>query len=222
MMTKQTLIFDMDGTLFKTDTVLLSALDKTFDCLRSVDEWEGGTPIEKYLDIMGVPLPEVWRNLLPMHEEALHEKVNRMFHVHLFQEIRNGSGELYPGILELLEEQSKEYRIFIASNGLNSYLLEIVNCFTLDSLLSGVYSIERCPSGRKEDLVKIILEENEISSAIMVGDRSSDIKAGKENGLYTVGCAWGFASEGELDEADIIINSTSELESVLRKQRVQP
>ncbi|MGM0845247.1 MAG: HAD hydrolase-like protein [Bacillota bacterium] len=220
MMTKQALIFDMDGTLFKTDAVLLAALDKTFDCLRSVDEWEGETPVRKYLDIMGVPLPEVWRNLLPLHEERLHEKVNRLFHIHLFQEIRNGSGELYPEIVETLEELSKEYSIFIASNGLNSYLLEIVNYFTMDSFISGVYSIERCSSGRKEDLVKLVLEEQELSSAIMIGDRSSDIKAGKENDLYTVGCSWGFASAGELDEADIVINSIRELGSVLRKRRV--
>jgi phosphoglycolate phosphatase len=219
-MGKQALIFDMDGTLFKTEKILIAALEKTFSCLRDLNQWEGETPIEQYLNSMGVPLPEVWRNLLPMHEQLVQDKVNRIFHIHLFREIRSGNGELYQDVLSILEKLAKDYLLFIAGNGLNSYLLEIINHFNLKEYFQGVYSIEACPSGGKGDLVAMIADEHQLSSAIMVGDRSSDIRAGKQNSLYTIGCSWGFASDGELDEADIVIDSLKELEGFLKTQKV--
>ena len=52
----------------------------------------------------------------------------------------------------------------------------------------------------------------------MVGDRIFDIQAGKQNGLLTVGAAYGFAENGELEQnADYIVKTTAELEALLMK-----
>ena len=45
----------------------------------------------------------------------------------------------------------------------------------------------------------------------MVGDRRSDIEAAKDNGLWTIGCRFGFANDEELREADIVIQRFGEL-----------
>nr|WP_242637736.1 MULTISPECIES: hypothetical protein [Bacillaceae] len=63
----QSLIFDMDGTLFQTDKILELSLDDTFEHLRSMKKWDSVSPIDKYREIMGVPLPKVWETLLPNH-----------------------------------------------------------------------------------------------------------------------------------------------------------
>lgn len=45
-----------------------------------------------------------------------------------------------------------------------------------------------------------------------------DIQAGKQNGLLTVGAAYGFAENGELEQnADYIVKTTAELEALLMK-----
>jgi FMN phosphatase YigB (HAD superfamily) len=49
----QSLIFDMDGTLFQTDKILELSLDDTFNHLRSLNKWDSVTPIDKYREIMG-------------------------------------------------------------------------------------------------------------------------------------------------------------------------
>lgn len=49
----QSLIFDMDGTLFQTDKILEISLDDTFNHLRLLNEWDAETPIDKYRNIMG-------------------------------------------------------------------------------------------------------------------------------------------------------------------------
>lgn len=71
----QALIFDMDGTLFQTDKILELSLDDTFNHLRSLQLWDVETPIDKYREIMGVPLPKVWEALLPDHSNEV--KTNR-------------------------------------------------------------------------------------------------------------------------------------------------
>lgn len=70
----QSLIFDMDGTLFQTDKILELSLDDTFNHLRSLDKWDTVTPIDKYREIMGAPLPKVWEALLPNHSIEVREK----------------------------------------------------------------------------------------------------------------------------------------------------
>ena len=72
----QALIFDMDGTLFQTDKILEISLDDTFNHLRSLDQWNGETPIDKYREIMGVPLPVVWETLLPNHTIAIRKQID--------------------------------------------------------------------------------------------------------------------------------------------------
>ena len=49
------------------------------------------------------------------------------------------------------------------------------------------------------------------SGMAIVGDRKHDLEAGRKNNIYTIGCKYGFASEDELDDADIIINDISDL-----------
>jgi len=57
-----------------------------------------------------------------------------------------------------------------------------------------------------------LLETHSIGSACMIGDRASDIEAGKMNGLFCIGCAYsGFGSVQELQEADMVIHSFEEL-----------
>jgi phosphoglycolate phosphatase-like HAD superfamily hydrolase len=53
--------------------------------------------------------------------------------------------------------------------------------------------------GHKSEALSPLLH---VQHAVMVGDRHSDIEAGKVNGLYTIACDFGFATEGELDGAD--------------------
>jgi adenosylhomocysteine nucleosidase len=44
----------------------------------------------------------------------------------------------------------------------------------------------------------------------MIGDRFSDIEAGKQNGLTTIGCHFGFGHQSEIAEADYHIHEFTE------------
>ncbi|MEK5247199.1 HAD family hydrolase [Bacillus mycoides] len=212
----QALIFDMDGTLFQTDKILELSLDDTFDHLRSLQLWNTITPIDKYREIMGVPLPKVWEALLPNHSNEVREQTDAYFLERLIENIKNGNGALYPnvkGIFSFIKENNCS--IYIASNGLTEYLQAIVSYYGLDQWVTEIFSIEQIHSLNKGDLVKGILKKYDIQEAAVVGDRLSDINAAKDNGLIAIGCNFDFAQEDELAHADLVIDDLMELKGIL-------
>ncbi|NGZ76901.1 HAD family hydrolase [Saccharibacillus alkalitolerans] len=216
----QSLIFDMDGTLFQTDKILEISLEEAFDHLRSRGEWERETPIDAYREIMGVPLPKVWETLLPRHSLALREEVDAYFLDRLIDNINLGKGALYPGVEEVFGYLQDSGRpIYIASNGLIAYLDAIVRYYGLDRWVTEVFSIQQIESLNKSDLVRTIVDKYGITDGAVAGDRLSDIRAAKDNGLLAIGCRFDFAQADEMAQADRVIDDWSQLPAVLGETR---
>lgn len=212
----EAIIFDMDGTLFQTNSILELSLEDAFQRLREQQLWNDATPIDKYREIMGVPLPQVWETLLPLHSIEVREAMDEYFLERLIDNINNGKGALYPHAQEMLAElKNMNYSIFIASNGLSPYLKAIVEYYHLDTWITETFSITQIHTLNKVDLVSTIIKKYGVSSGAVVGDRLSDIKAAKANGLLSVGCNFDFAKQEELSEADRVINDLCELAAVL-------
>ncbi|WP_419962413.1 HAD hydrolase-like protein [Psychrobacillus sp. BM2] len=212
----QSLIFDMDGTLFQTDKILELSLDDTFNYLRSLNKWDTVTPIDKYREIMGVPLPKVWEALLPNHSNEVREQTDAYFLGRLVENISSGKGALYPNVKEVFSYlKANDYTIYIASNGLTEYLKAIVSYYNLDNWVTETFSIQQIQTLDKGDLVKSILIKYDIKNAAVVGDRLSDINAAKDNGLMAIGCNFDFAQEDELSHADFVIDDLIELTTIL-------
>ncbi|NWK69462.1 HAD hydrolase-like protein [Bacillus paramycoides] len=212
----QALIFDMDGTLFQTDKILELSLDDTFNHLRSLQLWDAETPIDKYREIMGVPLPKVWEALLPHHTNEVRKQTDAYFLERLIENIKSGKGALYPNVKEVFSFiKENNCSIYIASNGLTEYLQAIVSYYDLDQWVTETFSIEQIQSLNKGDLVKNILKKYDIKEAAVVGDRLSDINAAKDNGLIAIGCDFDFAQENELAHADLVIDDLMELKGIV-------
>lgn len=205
-------IFDMDGTLFQTDKILELALVDAFDRLRKLNLWDAGTPIDKYREIMGVPLPKVWEELLPQHSGEVRKAANEFFHERLIWNIQNGNGALYPNVEEVFKYITDNgHKIYIASNGLTAYLAAITKFYRLDRWVTETFSIEQVSSLDKGELVRSIMEKYHIQDGAVIGDRLSDINAAKANKLTAIGCRFDFAQESELAQADFVIEDLAEL-----------
>jgi phosphoglycolate phosphatase-like HAD superfamily hydrolase len=212
----QALIFDMDGTLFQTDKILEVSLEDTFDYLSSQGKWDIATPIDKYREIMGVPLPKVWETLLPNHSIEEREKTDAYFLKRLIENIQSGKGALYPNVKEVFSYlKENNCSIYIASNGLTKYLKAIVSYNNLDNWVTETFSIQQIESLNKSDLVESIIKKYGITNAAVVGDRLSDINAAKDNSLFSIGCNFDFAREDELSQADMVIDDLIELLKII-------
>ena len=206
----------MDGTLFQTDKILALSLEDTFHYLKSVNQWEGETPIAHYREIMGVPLPKVWEALLPDHSMEVREQTDAYFLKRLIENINKGKGDLYPNVKEVFASlKENQCSIYIASNGLADYLEAIVHHYELDQWVTETFSIQHVNSLYKSDLIQKIAEKYELTDAAVVGDRLSDINAAKDNQFVSIGCHFDFAKEEELAQADRVIHDLNQLITVL-------
>ena len=212
-----TMIFDMDGTLFQTNKILEISLEDTFDNLRSQNRWDNETPLKKYQEIMGVPLPVVWETLLPDATNDWRESANAFFHERLIANINAGKGALYPNTKEIFRYlKSNGHSLFIASNGQTEYLRAIVSYYGLDQWVTETFSIQQIHTQNKTDLVTEIIQLHGITNGIVIGDRLSDIQAAKHNNLYSIGCRFDFSQENELAQADFVIDDLMEIRNVLQ------
>ncbi|MBO8165231.1 MAG: HAD-IA family hydrolase [Brevibacillus sp.] len=211
------ILFDMDGTLLQTEKLAVAGFHRTFEDLRQQGLWDGPTPDDETLtNVLGMTLEQLWNTLLPGKSEETKRIADQLMLAHEQHLVREGITDLYPGVRELLPElHAKGIALFVASNGLEAYIDTICEHFGIKRYFTDLYSAGRFQTKSKKDLVAKLLRDYPIQQAVMVGDRHSDMEAGKENGLFTIGCDFGFARPGELDQADAVIRHFHELPAYL-------
>lgn len=214
----EAMIFDLDGTLFKTETLLIPAYHATFDRMREEGTFLGETPHEEtILSCLGMLLDQIWKRVLPDASEEVRSRADELFMQYELEFLHKGFGELYPEVQETLSAlKERGIRLFVASNGLESYVKGVVEIKGLTPLFEGLYSAGEYRTLSKVDLVQLLLERYGIGSAWMVGDRSSDVEAGLKNGLAVIGCDYaGFGTGNELAGSTVKIKAFSGLLKLL-------
>ncbi|MFC5402137.1 HAD family hydrolase [Cohnella soli] len=214
----EAMIFDLDGTLFQTETLLETVHRRVFETLREEDLYALPTPpIDTLLGSLGMLLSDIWKRVMPEGTPEAHERANALLLQYEMEELAAGCGILYPDVAETLRElRGRGIRLFIASNGLEDYVKGVPAGREIGDLFEASYSAGEYETASKVDLVRLLLDRFGLTSAWMVGDRSSDVEAGKRNGLYVVGCDYaGFRREGELDGSDAVIRDFKEILQLL-------
>ncbi|AZR72854.1 hypothetical protein BBF96_05295 [Anoxybacter fermentans] len=208
----KTIIFDLDGTLFQTEELAIPAFYDTISRLRNEGLYESEIPEkETLLSMFGKTNDQIWAELLPGASSHVIEKADEyMLHYEMLR-LKRGEGNPYPGVVETLKVLKKEgYRLCIASNGSEIYVTGVAEYY-FPGLFAAVYSAGGYQTNSKVELVRLIVERFNDGPMAMVGDRSSDIEAGKKNGLLTIGCKYGFGREEELAGADYVINNFTQI-----------
>jgi phosphoglycolate phosphatase len=214
----EAMIFDLDGTLFQTETLLLPAYHAAFEQMREEGIYPGETPPdERILGALGMLLEHIWDRVIPSATQEVRKRADELLLHYQMEGLEEGIGELYPEVpttLKLLKE--KGVKLFVASNGLERYVKEVIRHKGLSHLFVDLYSAGEYNTTSKVDLVRMLLERYSLRSAWMFGDRSSDVEAGLGNGLTVIGCNYaGFGKAGELDGSHHIITEFKELTRLL-------
>lgn len=217
----EAVIFDLDGTLFQTETLLETVHRRVFETLRNERLYTEATPpIDKLLGSLGMLLEDIWKRVMPDGSPQAHERANVLLLQYELEELSLGRGSLYPGVPETLTALCRRgIRLFIASNGLELYVKGVPEIKGIAELFEGTYSAGEFGTASKVELVRRLMDTFGVRNAWMVGDRSSDVEAGLKNGLSVVGCDYaGFRREGELDGSHAVIRSFPELLDLLPEQ----
>lgn len=206
------ILYDLDGTISDPIEGIGNCLNYALKKLGCKER-----EIESLSKYIGPSLSVAFSNLLKTKDEdELAEAIR--FYRERYIPIGFKENTLYPKIDQILAAANDcGIRQFIATSKRKDIAESVINHFELGGFIEGVYG---CDLGRtKTELIKEILHKEvlERENTMMIGDRSFDILAGKENGLRTIGVLWGYGSRQELEDAgaSTILETMEELEKTI-------
>lgn len=212
----KTLFFDYDGTLHNGLLLYAKAFRKTYDFLVQ----EGYAEPRVYSDQeisywLGFSPPEMWKAFMPDLDEDLRQRCSNMIEEEMRKEAQYTKPTLYEGALEILRYlKEKGYYLIFISNCKKEYKAYHMQTFDLEQYFDEMVCSEEYDFIPKYEILRQIKDKYPKES-IIIGDRRQDLEAGKKNDIYTIGCTYGFALDGELEGADFLIDDINVLRTYL-------
>lgn len=214
-MTKDVILFDLDGTL--TDPAL-GITNSLMYALRFFGiEIEDRTSLYKYI---GPPLLETFAQGFNFNAEQSAQALKK------YREYFSTTGlfenKVYSGIPELLQTlKDTGKKLLVATSKPEEYSVRILQHFNLDRFFENICGSCMDESrSKKAEVIQYALEKAAItdkSKVLMAGDRKHDIIGAKENGIASCGVLYGYGSRQELEKAgaDFIAADIKELEKII-------
>ncbi len=205
------LILDLDGTLADTIESIREGVNLAMN--------KYGYPERNYGEVrraIGNGARELIRLSLPEGSDAaLVDRVFRDYHA-FYGETYTHCTECYEGIPEsLLTLKERGYTLAVLSNKQDVYVKELVKILLPEGLVASAAGQTDLP--KKPDPTVPLMIASSLgfapSETAFIGDSEVDVLTGKNAGMLTVGCSWGYRDRDVLVEsqADFVLDRPSEL-----------
>lgn len=225
-------LLDLDGTLTQSAPGILASVKKTFEAI------DMPVPDDHELQQFIGPaiIDSLRRNEVPEDKLQLAVDTYRKYYSDepAFDD-PNEAGKkvpgklvnvIYDGIIEQLRQlRSQGYYLAIATCKPEYQAVPICEHFHLTDEVDGLYGASRDMTRLNKDQViryafdSIGFDANLGDRAIMVGDRWTDVDGANEVGIASLGCNWGYANPGELEEHGVTmsIDAVSQLDDAVNQ-----
>lgn len=200
---KKLVVFDLDGTLNRTDLYAVQAHKLALAEFGITDISD-----EKISSHFGARPEDYIKDYFPnatKEQEAAYHKKASQYENELIKE----HGKPFDGIPSLLAQLKQEgYLLAVCSNSSARYINMVLDILHLKEYISFIQPL--LPDMTKKETLGLLLEAVSADKAIMVGDRIYDMQAAEKNNLPFIGCAYGYNPE-EMKSADFTAYHPSEI-----------
>ena len=198
------IIFDLDGTLWDSTDTVLKAWAMITETEKDVKK-----PItrEEMQGSMGLQIKEIGERFFPYLDENRRLEILEICCTEERELLRKEGGVLFPNLERVLSTLCQKYSLFIVSNCQCGYIEAFLEyhklfCYFKDIECAGNTGLS------KGENIKRVIERNGLKQPIYVGDTQGDCTGAKVAGIPFVYAAYGF---GEVESYDRKINSIEEL-----------
>jgi phosphoglycolate phosphatase len=210
---KQTLLFDLDGTLTDSSEGIMNGIRYAIKKLK----------VEMLADdtlrlFIGPPLEESMRVYLNLDAKRAKQAV--AFYREYYKEQGLNELQLYPGIAQVLATLKHDYHLNIATSKPEVFAKQILKNNDLAQYFDGIYGANlEGTRVKKGDVIAYALASiKEYGDVVMIGDREHDMIGAAEHHLGRLGVLYGFGTAAELEEAgaQVLVNTPTEIPAGVR------
>lgn len=206
-MSRTLVIFDLDGTLFRTGSSVIPAVQASLGDI-GLDEADE----DRIISLIGEKTDTFCRRLLGDQEDRFDEFMDRLWVYE--KKYVSERGELYDGVEEMLGELKEDgYELIISSNGSQEYVDYVVEATGIAPYFTEIRG--NSEDKTKGDVIGEMVQGSDSSQAIMMGDKSHDMEAASQNGIPFIGVTYGYGDE-ELEGARFTVDSAQEIPEKVR------
>lgn len=203
MEVKKLVVFDLDGTLNRTELFSVPAHQKLLHEMGIYDKTE-----EDIISTFGARAQEAVPFLTGNTDPAfvpVYMKRSGEYEEEFIQE----KAAYYDGVLDMLVAlREKGYLTAICSNSSTRYITMVLKRLGLLEYIDFIQPL--VPDMQKDDTLRLLLEQVAPEKAVMVGDRFYDKMAARANRIPFIGCLYGFRPD-EVADADAPVTSAADI-----------
>jgi phosphoglycolate phosphatase len=195
----KSVLLDLDGTLTDSRDGIVGCLEYALS--------QSGVAVpsaETLAGYIGVPLRNIFRDLMGNPGPDAVEAAVRLYRER-FNSVGMYDNRLYPGVLDMLEGiRDKGWLAYVVTSKAEAASRRVVSHFELDRFFAAVHGSDMDGArADKGELIQYVLETESVrpADAVMVGDRSNDVKGALANGVPAVGVTYGYGTRDELMES---------------------
>lgn len=186
----QTLIFDLDGTLWDSCATVAKAW--------TIGAAEMGRPDlslspAQVQTTMGLTFDEIFEKLWPFLSHNERRLIGHHCETVETALLLKEPGTLYAGVAELIPQLAQKYQLMIVSNCQTGYIENFLHHSGLESYFADWECFGDTQKPKSEN-IQMICQRNQVQNAVYIGDTHKDQTSALAAGLPFVFAAWGFGS----------------------------
>ncbi|MBU5593068.1 HAD family hydrolase [Clostridium sp. MSJ-4] len=207
-MNLDSIIFDLDGTLWDSTQGVMESFNKT---ISKYNEVKDKLTIEDIKGIMGLCIEDIALRFFPYLDKEKGLEIIKCCCEEECGHLENKGGILYDGLEETLKKLASTHKLFIVSNCQCGYIEAFFKAHGLSKYFKDYENPGRTGLTKGEN-IKLIIERNNLKSPIYVGDTDGDLKAARFASIPFIYARYGF---GEVTGYDYAIDSFKELYKII-------
>ena len=190
---------------------------------------------ERIAGWLGVNMDDMWNDFMPGLDPDIRHQAERLVGKVMLEKTMKHEAAWYAGVEETLDElKAAGYDMAVLSNCGILYAQTQWETFGMDRWFDAFFQCESFDNAPKEEIMAVIAEDYEKAAEmtpvkskagckghdrmfIGIGDRDSDMAAAKKIGAPFIGCTYGYASEGELDQAEALADSPDRISAAVEE-----
>lgn len=208
-------IFDFDGTLADTETLITQTMMKTIEAMHLEPRSR-----EEIRAMIGLPLKETFTRLIPM-TDATGDACARLYQEIFARDNQPGVVQLFPHVRETLQKlYDAGLTLTIATSRQRFSLMAFLRDMQIEHLFSHIVTVNDVEHAKPTpDMVVQTMERMGATpdETMMVGDAVYDIQMGVNAGVHTTAVTYGNGSREEMEAcgAQHVIDDFADLYQVI-------